>query len=356
MTSSPSNSAQATLASAPSAAASPEALLAPASPPQVTVVIPCFNHGRFVAEAVRSCLAQKDADVHVVVVDDGSSDGTSPALCDACIRLDPQRVRVIRQENRGLPAARNTGARLASTEFLTFLDADDWLEDTFVSKLHAAIRAEEDAGRGGDVAYAYCQERLVGLGTGIWRVPDFDPVLMMLTNIHPVTTLIRRERFVESGGFNESMTKGYEDWDLWLGFVERGWRGVRVREPLFVWRRHSHATMIMRVIHDHERLYASIMQQHAALYARHASELLLRSNVLLRRCDMNWLDETGDPINLRALMRQKEMYESLLAVRAHRTIHRVISAMPAPLGRGLRGALGILKRLVPRSEPKPVAR
>jgi len=192
----------------------------------VTVVIPCFNHGRMVRTAVDSALAQRGADVRVVVVEDGSTDGETFSACDACAG---ERVRVIHQENRGLPAARNRGAAGAESEFLVFLDADDWIEPDFVEKLSAALERAGD-----DVSHAYCQGRLGEKGTGVWKVPDWDPVLMLLTNLHPVTTLVRRERFEAVGGFDETMREGYEDWDLWLRFVERGWRGVRVTEPLFV--------------------------------------------------------------------------------------------------------------------------
>lgn len=316
--------------------------------PNATIVIPCFNHGRFVRAAVDSCLRQADADIRVVIVNDGSDDSSSAAACDSCAG---ERVRVIHQENRGLPAARNRGASEASSEFLVFLDADDWLEPAFVSKLAAAIESERSAGRDSDVSHAYCQERLVEKGTGIWRVPEWDPRLMMVTNIHPVTALVRRERFRSVGGFNEAMRHGYEDWDLWLKFVERGWRGVRVREPLFVWRRHSDSTMIMNVIHNHEQLFGQIMEQHRALYQKHAAELLLRTNSLLRRCDMNWLDETGDPINLRGLKRQREMYESMLAVRMHHALHRFINRMPAPIASAARNGIGLVRRVLPARRP-----
>src|SRR5262245_8225243 len=80
------------------------------SVPSATVVIPCFNHGRFVSDAVRSCLAQVDADVRIVIVDDGSNDGSTPEACDRCVDLSPPRVAVVHQKNRGLSAARNRGA------------------------------------------------------------------------------------------------------------------------------------------------------------------------------------------------------------------------------------------------------
>jgi len=187
-------------------------------------VIPCFNHGRFVAEAVRSCLDQLEASTEVIVVDDGSTDGATPAACDALNELG---ARVFHQANAGLPAARNAGAARASGQYLVFLDADDWIEPTFVRRLYDALQDDHAA------SHAYCQERLTDLGQGvIWRVPSWDPITLLVTNLHPVTCLIRRDCFEAVGGFDESMTRGYEDWDLWLRLASRGWPGVRWPEPL----------------------------------------------------------------------------------------------------------------------------
>ncbi len=320
--------------------------------PAVTFVIPCFNHGQFVQDAVESCLRQIDAEVRVVVVDDGSDDGTSPAACDVCGSIEgpgdgrtDERVTVVHQPNRGLPAARNRGAQDAAShesEFLVFLDADDWVEPTFVSRLYAEIK---DAS--GDTSHAYCQERLVELGTGVWRVPEWDPITLMVTNLHPVTALVRRDCFEAVGGFDEAMTDGYEDWDLWLKFADRRWRGVRVREPLFTWRRHSHETMVMQVIHNHETLYRQIMDNHREMFDRHQNELLVCVNTMLRRFDVNWIDETGQPIPLRALRQSPQEYEQMVAVRLHHMAHRFVGAMPWPIARGTERLFAAIHKVGP---------
>jgi glycosyltransferase involved in cell wall biosynthesis len=317
------------------------------SQPEVGVVIPCYNHGRFVREAVDSALRQEDADVHVVVVDDGSNDDSS---CKACRRCASDRVLVVRQDNRGLPAARNRGAREAAAawapEYLVFLDADDWLEPQFVSHLRGALVAARSAPGGGNVSHAYCQERLVELGTGIWRVPEWDPILLMITNLHPVTTLVRRECFEGAGGFDESMRGGYEDWDLWLRFAERGWRGVRVPEPLFIWRRHSPDTMVMKVIHNHEALFRHIVASHRDLYEKYGPELLVRMNTMMRRWDVNWIDETGVPIPLRALWTVRDEYESMVAVKLHHALHKKVNGLPKPLAGGVKRVMSYVKKRV----------
>ncbi len=260
--------------------------------PTATIVIPCFNHGRFVGEAVASCLAQVDAAVRVVVVNDGSTDEATAEQCEA---QRGERVEVIHQENRGLPAARNRGAERASGEYIAFLDADDWLEPTFVSRLAGAIEEADDE----RISHAYCQERLTEMAEGVWRVPAWDSELMLITNLHPVTALVRRACFEALGGFDEAMTLGYEDWEFWIRCVERGWRGERVREPLFVWRRHSAVTMVMEAVQRHDDLLAYIVDKHRGLYAERANALFLRCNSMLRQFDCNWLDESGEPHSIR---------------------------------------------------------
>src|SRR5215468_3341426 len=182
----------------------PEHQALPETRPPVAVVIPCFNHGRFVADAVRSCLSQPGVDVRLIIVDDGSDDGTTPAACDACAALPGAdgRVKVVHQPNAGLPGSRNRGAAGpfgAGLPLILFLDADDYLEPTGLADLCAAIEAEEAAGRGGEVSHVYGQQRQAELYNGVWKVPDWDPILLMVTNIHPPLALVRRRCWEAAG-------------------------------------------------------------------------------------------------------------------------------------------------------------
>ncbi len=344
--------------------------------PSVVVVIPCFNHGRFVDEAVASCLKQIDADVRVVIVDDGSTDGTTPSQCDEAARQAPDRVRVVHQENRGLPAARNRGAAEADEwsralgrvgavggvgadhDYLVFLDADDWIEPSFVTTLHAAITVEEQPNGGADISHAYCQERLVELGTGVWTVPPWDPLLLMITNLHPVTALVRTAWFRRVRGFDESMRDGYEDWDFWLKLAAAGGRGVRVREPLFIWRRHSADTMIHDAVARHEELFRRLVANHRSFYERHMPELLVRSNVLLRRNDANWLDENLDAIVLRDLRKwTEELVAERDSARAERDgLDRTLADERARLAGEIDAARREFDELRAMYEAKPVVR
>ena len=110
------------------------------TPPRVSVIIPCYNHGRFVTDAVESVLRQTLADLEVIIIDDGSTDDSAAVI--GGVRND--RVRVLRTENRGVSAARNAGLDLAQGEFIAFLDADDAWEPAKLERQVALMDAEPE--------------------------------------------------------------------------------------------------------------------------------------------------------------------------------------------------------------------
>ncbi|WP_462326522.1 glycosyltransferase family 2 protein, partial [Desulfobaculum sp.] len=95
--------------------------------PKLSIVIPTYNMEKWLPVAVESCLAQTEPDIEVIIVNDGSSDA-SPQIADAYAASD-DRVRVVHQENKGLGGARQAGQDAAQGEFITWLDADDFLHE-----------------------------------------------------------------------------------------------------------------------------------------------------------------------------------------------------------------------------------
>ena len=108
----------------------------------VTIVITCFNYGRFLAEAVQSALDQVGGEPHVTVVDDGSTDNGTLLELE---RL-PERVQLIRQANAGVAAARNAGLRRVQTDYALVLDADDKLPAAALSTLRGPLEADPRLG------------------------------------------------------------------------------------------------------------------------------------------------------------------------------------------------------------------
>ena len=181
---------------------------------RVSVIIPCYNHAATIGKTLASLFAQTYPDVEVVVVDDGSTDDLDSALAP-----HQGKFRLVRQENRGGPVARNRGFRESSGDLVLFSDADIvWRKDA-LAKLAAALDAHPDA------AYAYASFRF---GWKLFRLWPFDAERLKTHNYIQTGSLIRRERFP---GFDESL-KRFQDWDLWLTMLEKGDRGVWVPEVL----------------------------------------------------------------------------------------------------------------------------
>lgn len=186
----------------------------------VSIIIPAFNYERYVARAIESALAQDYPAVEVVVVDDGSTDGTA-AVAEQFV---DRGVRVIRQANQGLAAARNTGIAHATGELLFFLDADDFLERGAIGRL-----VSELVGRGAEWGLVACQAKVL-LQDGNLISPTNGPSVatevtwedLMFGTRFPCTVLIRREVVEKCGGFDAAYHRlGCEDRDMWLRVAER---------------------------------------------------------------------------------------------------------------------------------------
>lgn len=235
--------------------------------PTVGVVIPCFNHGEFLREAINSALAQTYPVSDVVVVDDGSTDAATLATLEAiktefASALSGKGVRVIKQANAGLAAARNTGVRALTTKYYVALDSDDAIESTFVEKLIAPLEANPTLG------YAYSWVQYFGSHSGQWHCPQYDAAKLLVENLSVATALVRREAFDAANGYNSDMVHGFEDWDFWLCILKHGWHGTLVPEPLFRYRKHAQGSMLTRTQQRRAGMIQRMVEHHRPLYQR----------------------------------------------------------------------------------------
>src|SRR5215216_6363380 len=186
---------------------------------KVSVVIPCYNQARFLGEAIRSVLCQGYTDLEIIVVDDGSEDGTEE-VASGYAKEDP-RVRLIKQENRGLAAARNRGLAEAGGEYVVFLDSDDRLVS---GALEVGVR-ELEAHPGCAFVSGICRkitaDGSIVPGWEQFRVRD-DPYLELLRScpVYVPAVMYRRFVFEAVGNFDTSF-KAAEDYDLYYRVLER---------------------------------------------------------------------------------------------------------------------------------------
>jgi len=183
---------------------------------KISAVIPVFNHAQYVAFAIDCALRQIRPCDEVIVIDDGSTDGSAEI-----VKSYGSRVRYVYQRNSGVGAARNLGMRIAGGEWVAFLDADDgWMPEKLQRQAEAA------AGQAEAVLVHTGIERLQSDGTlspGREVVPASRhwPMIRYMNPIAMSSAMVSREAALAVGGFNERLTS-CEDWDLWYRLRRRG--------------------------------------------------------------------------------------------------------------------------------------
>jgi glycosyltransferase involved in cell wall biosynthesis len=201
----------------------------------ISVIIPAYNVGRFVREAVDSALAQTFRDIEVIVVDDGSTDGSLEALCD----LHHPRLRVIREGHAGSAAARNAGLRLASGEMVAFLDADDRWAPQNLERQSAFLESHPEV----DMTFGHSlvvdeAGRSLGFKSSSCAGPVSLSQLLRTNEIgNGSCLLLRREALDKAGWFNTNLT-ACVDIDVWLRVASlRSGNVVAIPEVLTFYRR-----------------------------------------------------------------------------------------------------------------------
>lgn len=226
---------------------------------RISVVIPCYKQAQFLPESVASVAAQICGDWEIIIVNDGSPDDTS-AVAAKLMQNYPGRIMLLEKANGGLSSARNAGIRAAQGEYVFLLDADDRIQPTMLEKTQAVLEKHPKVG------FAYTHIQHFGALSNVFPLPDFDrATLISKDNIVCGNCLVRKSAWQQAGGYNELMREGYEDWDFWIGCVERGWEGFCIHEPLFCYRK-SATSMLSGANQKRERLIATIVRNHPKLY------------------------------------------------------------------------------------------
>jgi glycosyltransferase involved in cell wall biosynthesis len=187
------------------------------------IVIPAFNHAAFLPMAIESALNQTNPPQRVIVVDDGSEDGTAE------LAGKTSGIVYIRQENRGLAAARNTGLEMSEADATIFLDADDLLTPTFAQASITALLAQPHA------LYAYPSVQLFGSDARFFPAPPFDMNRLARSNYITATSLVRR---IPGLRFNESFST-WADWEFFVHAAALGHCGVPAKDAVLLYRKHA---------------------------------------------------------------------------------------------------------------------
>lgn len=238
--------------------------------PLVSVVIPCFNLGQYLQEAVDSVRSQTLKAVELLVVDDGSTDETTRRALEA---IETAGANVIRLAHVGVCAARNRGLAAATGSYVCFLDADDRLRPTCLEKAVARLEADPT------LSFVSFWLRIFGAEEWDWTPSSCDAVALLGECCVATAAVVRRESLIAIGGFDATSELGHEDWDLWLTLVEKGYQGTILPEILFDYRRRAGSRS---EIADSDTVYLALLRErfrkHEALHRAHLAPLLVEKD------------------------------------------------------------------------------
>lgn len=292
----------------------------------VSVIVPCFNYGRFLADCLTSVQSQTLEDFECIIVDDGSTDDTLDVVTP--FLSSDQRFKLVQQSNRGLPAARNAGLKIAKGHFIQLLDADDKIES---EKLKVQVCFLQENSKVdlvyGDAAYFRSEAPTTYVPGLKGREDDWmprvsaggDDLLKQLLdyNIMVVSSPLFRHRLLASCGFFNEDLVSLEDWELWLRYALNG--------AQFTYNPIGNTRTLIR-IHDQNMSLDDLRMCESSLAIRAAmSPRLKRLSLRTLNC-------------LRALQTSKDVYRIQGKSDSPKSLLEIFKPLPA--GHGLLPFLG----------------
>ena len=195
--------------------------------PKITIIIPCFNQGIYLKEALNSVRLQTFKDFELIVIDDGSTDMLTQNIID---QNESFIDFIISKQNEGVCKSRNLGAAKASGEYLLFLDSDNVLLPEYLDMTVAMFSFK--------IGVVYTDYEVFGLNNRLMTQNTYSKSRLRKFNY----SLIKADAFNSTKGFDLDLERlGLEDWDMWLQIMSNGWKFAYLPEILFKYRTHKNS-------------------------------------------------------------------------------------------------------------------
>jgi glycosyltransferase involved in cell wall biosynthesis len=231
--------------------------------PDLSVVIPCHDDGRFLVEAIASVERSDFESCELIIVNDGSQDPHTLKILEI---LREAGHHVIDQENREVSEARNRGIREARGRYILPLDADNRLRPGFAAAAVEILDRLPEVG----VVYSDCLE--FGMRSGLRNPPEFDLSNLLRGNYIDACAVFRRTAWEDAGGYDPALP-AWEDWEFWINVASRGWQFFRLPEVGFEYRvRPGSKVTLSEQPEVHGQIIRHIVAKHADLFQRHIAQ------------------------------------------------------------------------------------
>ena len=227
--------------------------------PKVSIIIPCYNQGKYVAEAINSALRQTFKDIEIVCVNDGSADN-SVEIIKSFENKYKNFIFLNNEENRGVIYSRNFAIKNCNGTYILPLDADDIIEPTYVEK---AVKILDN---NPNIGIVYCKAKIFGNYDKYWNLKPFNKSDILYENCIFCSALFRKSDFLKIGGYNNNMKYGCEDYDLWLSFIEQGLEVFQINEILFSYRQYDETSRTTISLKNKKEIWNNLIKNHINLY------------------------------------------------------------------------------------------
>lgn len=197
----------------------------------ISIIIPCFNTGEYLLDAIHSCLTSTYLNIEVIIVNDGSTEGKTLEILKNIL---DDNVIVVHKENGGPASARNFGVSKAKGDFLFFLDSDNLVHPEYFEKAINVVNADSK------IAVVYSKPIFFGspdIQDYRFETKTFNFDALLRGNYIDMCSLVRKESFSRINGFDESKSLIIcEDWDLWIRIAQQGLKFHFLNDALFYYR------------------------------------------------------------------------------------------------------------------------
>ncbi|MFW6222230.1 MAG: glycosyltransferase [Bacteroidota bacterium] len=283
--------------------------------PLVSVVIPLYNQGNYISEAVGSVLNQSYPNWELIIVNDGSTDD-SLEVAKQIQHDNPKRpIKILDQKNKGKGFTRNRGIRKSSGKYVCVLDADDMLATGYLLEAVDLLEKNQNTGWITPVTLQF------GRVHQIFYHFDFDFRELLTVCPSPVTSIFRRELWDEVGGFDESMTDR-EDWEFWIKAAEAGWSSQHTKQPQFLYRIQEKRFGERSDVNINSKL--EIIQRHPWWFKAYPKEKMVDFCSQFSTC--NFAPE---------ILRQENIARASSAPKVKEIRHKVVNDIKAPYAKTL---------------------
>lgn len=194
----------------------------------ISIIVPCYNQAQFLHDCLKSVTEQSYTNWQCIIVNDGSPDDTETVAMN-WVNTD-SRFKYIYKKNGGLSSARNAGILAAEGEYILPLDADDKISANYLEECVKAFSTNPS------LSLVYGSAELFGTESGTWNLPQYSYRRLLTENMIYCSAMYKKQAVLEAGMYDENLTKGSEDWELWIRLLSEHSEVLRLNNICFYYR------------------------------------------------------------------------------------------------------------------------